>query len=207
MFEELNNTCSGVCVVIGNGPSLRDFPLDELEKYPTFGSNRIYLKYVPTYYACVNPLVLENFRSEILAIPAVKFLRIDERIEGVYNLVSMSTPLFSYNPSSYVFEGYTVTFVLLQLAFFMGFEKVKLVGVDHRFIFQGMPNEARLQVEDDPNHFSPDYFKGVLWNNPDLERSALAYKMARTAFEDVGRTIVNCTPGSALDVFEFEEWQ
>ena len=51
------------CLIIGNGPSLNDVPLEFLHKYPSFGTNRIYLKegFTPTYYCSVNPLVISQF--------------------------------------------------------------------------------------------------------------------------------------------------
>jgi hypothetical protein len=108
-----------------------------------------------------------------------------------------------------VYEGHTVTFVSMQLAFFMGFRTVLLVGVDHRYIYEGPPNERHVMKGDDPNHFSPDYFKGMEWHNPDLERSEAAYRMAREAFEKNGGRILNLTEGSALEVFDrcdLSEW-
>lgn len=50
------------CVVIGNGESLSDTPLDRLAaKYDTFGCNRIHLlPFKPTYYVRVEPPVLDT---------------------------------------------------------------------------------------------------------------------------------------------------
>ena len=45
------------CLIIGNGPSLANVPNEFLERFFTFGSNRVYLKFTPDVYACVNPLV------------------------------------------------------------------------------------------------------------------------------------------------------
>ena len=56
--------------------------------------------------------------------------------------------------------------------------------------------------DNDPNHFSPDYFKGALWNNPDLALSESAYSIARRVYEKDGRRIINATPGSHCDIFE-----
>ena len=192
------------CVVIGNGPSLKDVPVDFLNKYPTFGSNRVYLLFHPTYYACVNPLVLEQFADEIAQIDyQAKFTRLGYGIPNSFPLQSLILPCFSREPWLGVYEGFTVTYVLLQLAFFMGYKTVLLVGVDHRFEVSGSPNEQVVSQGADVNHFDPAYFgAGVKWNLPDLERSARAYGMAKTVFDNAGRKIVNLTPNTALDVFE-----
>jgi hypothetical protein len=76
---------------------------------------------------------------------------------------------FSPDITGRVFEGYTVTYVALQLAFYMGFEQAILVGVDHNFVTQGTANMAVVSQGDDPNHFAPNYFgKGFKWQLPDL---------------------------------------
>jgi hypothetical protein len=94
----------------------------------------------------------------------------------------------------------------MQLAYFIGYRTVLLIGVDHRFKVSGSPNQQVVSEGPDPNHFNPDYFgKGFTWNLPDLEQSEQSYRMAKSVFESDGRKIVNCTPGSALDVFEKEE--
>jgi hypothetical protein len=64
------------------------------------------------------------------------------------------------------FEGFTVTFAALQVAFFMGFSEVVIVGMDHRYAYKGLPNEAHELVGADLNHFDPSYFSGHTWDNP-----------------------------------------
>lgn len=197
-------------VVIGNGPSLNEIPMELLQKFTTFGSNRIYLKYIPTYLTVVNPLVLAQFEEEILSIPCTKFLPMDEYKNSagpIHGLRSNHAPLFHYHPLQWVYEGYTVTFVSLQLAFFMGAKRVILIGVDHRYSYEGSPNAQDFMAGQDPNHFDPAYFQNAHWNNPDLERSEQAYAMAREAYENDGREIINCTPNTALEVFEKGDWQ
>ena len=199
------------CLVIGNGPSLKDIPIDFLDYYPSFGTNRIYMlgDFTPTYYAAVNPLVIQQFSDDMKDMNCEKFISAyyaAELVTDAHPLYSSVVPEFSRNPEAWVYEGYTVTFVCLQLAFYMGFSTVLLVGVDHKYEFDGMPNELKMVVGDDPNHFDRDYFgDGRLWHLPDLVQSERAYKMAKNAFEMEGRKIVNLTPGSALDVFEKED--
>ena len=196
-----NRHAGQTCTVIGNGPSLKDVPDTFLDKYPTFGANRIYLRYEPTYFVAVNPLAIEQNKSEIANLECEKFLPGQFGIE-CHNLVSLSRKEFSLEPEEWIYEGHTVTFVSMQLAYYMGFETVLLVGVDHRYEYHGNPNEQRLMDGDDPNHFDPRYFKGQQWHNPDLERSRQAYQMADNAYRKDGRSIVNLTEGTALDVFK-----
>jgi len=197
-----------VGLVIGNGPSLKKVKLDFLRKYPSFGTNRIYLLegFTPTYYAAVNPLVIEQFIVEISKVKSeAKFIAAAyaSSIKDSFPLNSAVFPSFSRNPEEWIYEGYTVTYVCLQLAFFMGFTTVLLVGVDHKYKFDGEPNQEMFAEGKDENHFHPKYFSdGVLWHNPDLRMSARAYEMAKHVYNSEGRKIINLTPGSSLDVFE-----
>lgn len=209
MWDELEGKHKGeVGLIIGNGPSLNKVPLNFLKKYPTFGTNRIYMLdgFQPTYYVSVNPLVIEQSIERINELDSVKFLPSRFAYGNTLPLVSHYSPTFSMNPRAYIYEGYTVTYVCMQLAYFMDFDTVLLVGVDHRFEFRGSPNEEVVGDRPDPNHFSKDYFgQGVKWNNPDLEQSEISYQMAKTVFENDNKRIVNLTEGTALNVFEKDE--
>ena len=101
-----------------------------------------------------------------------------------------------------VWEGATVTYVALQLAFHMGFSQVILIGVDHDFASKGEANKTVVSQGDDLNHFSPKYFgKGFRWQLPDLETSEIAYTMAREAYALAGREVIDATVGGKLTVF------
>ena len=202
------------CTIIGNGPSLRSVPLDFLHKFPTFGTNRIYLmeNFTPTYYAAVNPLVVEQCQDEINELHCIKFITssMAHLIFGSYPIVSSGMPRFCYEPFHELYEGFTVSFIAMQMAYYMGFSTVLLVGVDHRFKFDGAPNMRQFLEKDDPNHFSPEYFKDKFWHTPDLERSNEAYQMAEDAFRADDRVIINLTPKSGTSVFEkqkMEDWK
>lgn len=199
------------CFILGNGPSLKDVDLSLLENEITFGTNRIYLAdFTPTYYACVNPLVRDQFSQEIYDIDTIKFISgvpgVSLNGEGAgetYLLdTSLREPMFS-SPEGPIWEGHTVTYVCLQLAYYMGFSEVVLLGMDHYYGEQHVPNMEIVATGDDPNHFHPDYFSGgTRWHTPDLGMSEVAYSLAKGVFEKNGRKIINCTARTALDVFE-----
>ena len=193
--------------VLGNGPSLARTDLGRLAGEVTFGANRIYLAHRPTYFTCVNELVLEQFAGDIRALACPKFLNWNRRgLFGDEPFVALGLGLqdsFVPDPARRLCSGGTVTFVALQLAYYMGFREVVLLGVDHRFVEKGTPNrtETRTQAED-RDHFHAGYFpKGSKWQLPDLRRSELAYAMARRAFERDGRRIIDATIDGACRVF------
>ncbi|UCC23544.1 MAG: glycosyltransferase, partial [Planctomycetota bacterium] len=200
------------CVIIGNGPSLNKMDLSFLKNEITFGMNRIYLlfnkwDFRPTYYVSVNPLVIEQSAGEIYKITSPKFLSLNglpyvqNHRDNIF-LRSVRRPSFSTDPRNGLWEGHTVTYVAMQLAYFMGFSEVILVGVDHYFKTKGAPNKEIVSQGNDENHFHPDYFgKGVRWNLPDLEKSEMAYRLARQAFEAAGRRIIDATVDGHLTIF------
>jgi hypothetical protein len=84
----------------------------------------------------------------------------------------------------------------------MGFEQVILIGVDHNFSTQGKPNTTVVSQGDDPNHFHAGYFgKGFRWQLPDLDANERAYHIARQAYEQAGRQVLDATIGGKLTVF------
>jgi len=195
------------CLIIGNGPSLADVPNEFLERFFTFGSNRVYLKFTPDVYACVNPLVTRQYRTEISELKCEKYIdaATADLIPDCYKIHDLRRPEFSTHPGFYG-AGYTVTSVLLQIAYWYGYKRIGLIGVDHRYTFEGKPNQELTAGEVDPNHFDSSYFSNVQWNAPDLKKSEIAYRLAREAFENIGGRVVNLSPKSALDVFKRGDW-
>ncbi len=96
-----------------------------------------------------------------------------------------------------------MTYTAMQIAYYLGFQRIILVGVDHSFkTTKGEPGSPVVSQGDDPNHFDPQYFgKGFRWLLPDLEMSELAYRIAKYQFERANREIVDATIGGKLQVF------
>ena len=101
--------------------------------------------------------------------------------------------------------GGTVTFANLQLAAYMGYTKVLLVGVDHYYKISETQRPALpfVAAGNDQDHFHPDYFqKGSVYAAPEVEGTTHFYEVAKHVYTSMGRQIINLTPGSKLDVFE-----
>jgi hypothetical protein len=212
-LKALKNMHAGeTCIVIGNGPSLRGQDLGALGFARTFCLNRGYLMWqeqglVPDYYLAINELVIGQFHQEISEIPCPLFVPWRQRhlFEGAERCIFIEMRLrerFYTDVSSGLWSGATVTAAALQIAFHMGFSRVVLIGVDHRYAADGQPHVEVVQDCDDKSHFSSEYFgKGVRWNLPDLATSEIAYRMARDAYAAAGREILDATADGALKVF------
>lgn len=106
-------------------------------------------------------------------------------------------------------SGWTVIFAQLQAAFYFGAKEVVLLGVDFSFDVpkkRVTTNEAGYEValesQGERNHFHPDYRKpGEVWALPDLEMQHRAFSLARDVYAEHGRTIINASRQTKLDVF------
>ncbi|GAB4580916.1 MAG: DUF115 domain-containing protein [Anaerolineales bacterium] len=218
------------CFIIGNGPSLKNTDLSKLKNEYTFGMNRVYLAFsewgfATSYLVAVNSLVIEQCAEDFLKLDLPMFFSWRSRkfFTQVSQPVNLQTnkptnrstnqptflhttytgPKFATDVTGRLWEGATVTYVCLQLAFYMGFETAILIGVDHSFATQGKPNTTIVSQGDDPNHFNAQYFgKGFRWQLPDLDTSEVGYWMAKQAYESAGRKVLDATVGGKLQVFE-----
>ena len=204
------------CFIIGNGPSLKKMDLSPLKDEITFGLNRFYLLFekigfCSSFMVAVNELVVEQCAKEISALAIPTFINIKSNNHISLNRNTMfiqclgspkTGPWFSSDLKKGICTGGTVTYVAMQIAYFMGFEQVILIGVDHSFVTKGEPHRVVVTQESDPNHFDPNYFgKGFKWQLPDLERSELSYRIAKFHYERNKREILDATVEGKLDIF------
>jgi hypothetical protein len=205
----------GRCVILCNGPSLNRTDFSKLDSVFTFGLNKINLLFErtafrPSCVVAVNALVLEQnaefFRGTELPLflerAALMHVRPRPNIAFLHS-ASIHARQFARDCSVSVAQGGTVTYVALQLAFHMGFERVALVGCDHEYAETGTPHQVVRAANADASHFDPRYFAhGAAWQLPDLLQSELSYRTAREQFETAGRSVVNATAGGRLEIFE-----
>ena len=114
-------------------------------------------------------------------------------------------PRFSTDAAQRIYSGQSVTIINLQLAHWIGYRRVVLIGMDFSY---SIPDDAErdgnliLSHSDDPNHFHPDYFgAGKTWKDPRLDRVLVNYRLADEIYRATGRQIVNSTVGGKLELF------
>lgn len=214
--------------MLGNGPSLADADNQILESYPTFGTNGIFLKHIPDYYVTISK---EFYKNHIYAIRelvrGVKFIgdnlhelhtgRTDEHIltcnwpihgyisyrkQSLYNL---PVPMrFSTRPDRVVFLGGSVIFICLQLAYWLGYTRIILLGVDHKFGFprsEAVYGGRRIEVKKkDEIHFDPNYNPSGHSTQCDMLATERSFELALKAFQKDGREIFNATQESGLNI-------
>ena len=200
-------------ILICNGPSLNKTDMDKVRKATLMGLNKIYLgfrkyKIYPRYYVAVNQEVIYQSAEAISNLKCVNFIA-----AGIGACAAQAGPLthlikadlpplgFSKDLCQGVHQGWSVTHVGLQIAYYMGFSQVIIIGMDHHYIYKGKPNELKNMEGPDPNHFSESYFQNCVWNNPDLSHSEEAFRIARHIYEGAGRSIIDCSVDGACNVF------
>lgn len=199
-------------VIVCNGPSLNDMDLGFLSQEIVFGLNKIHLGlerfgFYPRYVVAVNDKVIAQSAVALRAMSSIKF--VTERAATVlppdaftYHIrTSGLKGRFYADITEGVREGHTVTHAALQIAYFMGFAEVVIIGMDHRFATEGRPNESRFLTGPDPNHFSPAYFGNQTWDEPNLAESEQSYRAALSAYAADSRRIIDATLGGACQVF------
>jgi hypothetical protein len=207
MLGDFKNKHSGeTCLVIGNGPSLKGVDNSFLNKYNSFGCNGIFQKYIPTFYFYVDPdeKKIDAWKKSIEQMKCTKFIgsHLSKNISNCTYVNVIHSHGFSYTPESYIFGWFSSITVMLQMAYYMGFKTILLVGVDHKYKESRMSGKT-YNAEQDGNHFTKNYYPpGTLWNVPDVDKVTEWLKMAKNIFENNRRKIINITPNSGLTVFE-----
>ncbi len=198
------------CFVIGNGPSLTLEDLEKLSDEITFASHLIFqsfdkTKWRPTFYCVEDTELLENNIQNIINISSEyeqgfftgnTFYNLPKAFLNnkknsfwfVDNFRWDKEPDFSLNANSYIAEGFTVTYAIIQLAVYMGFKEIYLLGVDHHYTAD--------------NSYSSMISDGKIYNTPKLDKSTLSYKKAEEVCDSVGVKIKNATRGGHLEVYE-----
>lgn len=202
------------CILVGNGPSLR---MEDLEKIhysgiASFGMNLIYKIYAntvwrPAYYIFSEYNVMRQYYDEIAMLRrdnlfVKNFYYMNETpmlsdanyYPGCAEKCYLEKQRFSDDITKVVYSGYTVMYDALQIAIYMGYKKIYLIGTDFSYL-------------DDPatkgNHFYDDKTadKRVVAGKPHIYISLAAMRKAEEYAREHGIDIYNATRGGKLEVF------
>ena len=193
----------------------------------------------PDYYFVADKLVAINNRDKIAGLNFPKFytrslegllphqpsvywvdelvgnlscVKGDPRFPGARDRRGNRIGYFSEDPLKGLNGGSTVIYPMLQLAYFMGFSEVFLLGIDFNFVVPdsvvptsvGRGYEVAVKSIGEVNHFHPDYRKpGELWSVPSeevMQAQAISFAAAREAFEISGRALWNASRQTKLEV-------
>ena len=212
------------CFIIGNGPSLTPEDLDKIQQsgVVTFASNRIYKMFDkttwrPTYITVADESMITSkdvlYGVEI-AKPMMFFTRSQFSLfvkdvkapkcllRTKYSRKYLDNPIFSVYCEKEIYDIATVTFFSLQLAAYMGFKRIYLIGMDNRYAYSKLRDGTIVRNEGVLDHHNDDN----ILPNP---KTAVPTWELDTAFACAERyskannfRIYNATRGGYLESFE-----
>ncbi len=219
--------------IIGNGPSLKPEDLDKIKdsRFFTIASNKIYkifpqTSWRPNYYTIEDTGVCKSSKEDIkqqITCPIFAGDYLKEWLVGSNNPIFFhqiqrvqppTLPNFSTNLLEGINCGGTVTYSMMQIAVWMGFTEIVLLGVDFHYKLpnelnevSGFPGYKGYKADKEinaSNYFVPDYFSETeVIFAPDMETSKCAYAAAKAFSEQSGALVIkNATRGGKLEVFE-----
>lgn len=209
------------CFIIGNGPSLQIEDLELISGEFSFAVNRIYnvyekTKWRPSFYYTQEMTLpnrtesLEEFLSSFLrsstSLNFLPYIKGMNKVKSKYNCVFfpvymdyceyLKKPInrFSLDCSKEIVHAYTSLYSVLQIAIYMGFKEIYLLGVDGAY----RVNNAHFydDVYGDKRLFETKRITDRLTEN--INRGFDGMKAASERYDF---KIYNCTRGGSLEKF------
>ena len=217
------------CWIIGNGPSLVSEDLDQIKGEFSFAANKIYYIFSktlwrPSVYMCQDPRVIQSilndktpekyfinesniFISKVLKNSAERIFE-DPAYYRLCKGKGLKDISFSNDFPVYVVEGLSVTYSMIQLAVYMGFKEIYLLGTEHdtlvalqydHFYDKEESIISRSCEETDGTGKLNDTYSHQVQCTYNLWEQ---YKVLKKMAERKGVKIYNATIGGQLDIFE-----
>lgn len=212
-LRELKDKYEGErCFIVATGPSLTLEDLELIKHEYTIAVNsacKLYdrTSWRPTFYGiqdryvfqAMKDKVLEQDQGIILFIADVlqEYAVIPERcilfpFNVAYhyiNLQKYNTWSAKFSGDSYdtVYDGYSITYSMIEIAVYLGFKEIYLIGADCSY-GNGKDHIVESGFVDKKAYLN-------------YERMTAGYKAAKEYGDNNGITIVNCTRGGMLEVF------
>lgn len=219
-IQRLYNSKEGqTAYILGNAPSLQELDIDRLMARESFWCNRAFElealghTFRPKYYLMGDVINFQNCAERVMGVQAdIKFFN-----KETYSLIERSWPSalldqhilalevnqtagrcmfdsdenFSHDPSVMIYGGYTVVLAAIQLAFYMGFSRVLVGGVDLDYSKPYFYGSRHTRKQEDMDVLT-DY----------MRRS---FQVARKHFEREGRLLAKITPSPHLPLEHIED--
>ena len=221
-LQSFKNKHSGErCFIIGNGPSLTPGDLEKIGSEVSLAVNGIYnifdkTTWRPSYYFIADDKGLEEMHKTIReSIDCPIFydfnaaMRIDDfslvneyffLLDGSFEFdpAPNAKPVFSENPLMPIVCA-TVIYNCLQMAAYMGFSEIYMLGIDNSYPVT-LKTNGEIMNEDSLVHFYEGNSKAFYI--PNIETLNAAYSSAKEYAQSRGIKIYNATRGGKLEIFE-----
>jgi hypothetical protein len=208
------------CFIIGNGPSLcpGDLEILYMNGEITFAANKISMifnktNWRPTYYSVFDGRLQRKIIDIMSDTPAeFKFFNRKSFIwtkkvkgnclylNGVGGRNYLKYPKFSKNVSQCVYTIATVTYTSLQLAAFMGFKEIYLIGMDNLYAVTINKDGTKTENPGIKSYFNESFHENNKCAGAQWEMN-IAYETAKQYANTQGIKIINATRGGKLEIF------
>lgn len=207
------------CFIVCTGPSLNYHDLDLIKQEYCFGMNSIVkvfneTEWRPYFYGIQDFNVYEKMRQYLIddkINSEINTIFVSDDIAKKFNDIPKGSyiyplnyygheyfdygkkkPMFKFSDdiSKNVYDGYSVTYSLIQIAYYLGFKEIYLLGCDCSYA-----KEPEKQHFVSSGHVDPNAaFMGAL--------QSMAYAEAQKFCESHDLKIYNATRGGYLEIFE-----
>ncbi len=210
--------------ILGNGPSLNQTELHLLKDEYTMCFNRVNLmlerlNWKPNFYVMTDDLLIKDMSEEVKneIIPVVDYaffpdihpsnVNFRKRIGKHKNVFFINTDIPEFRSDlPHCGINKTVVNAGMQIAAFLGFSEIYLLGVDMTFgdhkVKKSNSREWKSEKDDDPNHFDPRYFgKGRSYHNPTVHEMLEEFEKGAIFFDKLSVKVYNAGIGGKLEAF------
>ena len=199
------------CFIVATGPSMTMNDLKKLNNEITFGMNslcRVFdeIGWETTYFAIQDKSVYKKMYEDLGSLFTTELFVSDDNTDikqikstlyryplNIYNHKTVTDKFiykFSDSICDEVSAGFTIAYSVLQIAIYMGFKEIYLLGCDCNYVDD---KEKRHFIE--TGHYDPNY-------RTIGEKMIEAYKVAKQYADGHNIKIYNATRGGKLEVFE-----
>lgn len=215
-IKDLHNSHKDeTCFIVATGPSLKIEDLDHLYEHNAycFGMNSLIkafneTKWRPNMYCIQDEYVFEKLKDDIFKCETLEII-VSNNIDKKFKLMNRYKKFFinnldhnmfhvrgygkfKFSDDCYcgIYDGYSITFSILQLAVYMGFKNIYLLGCDCNY-------NQRKHHFIDSGHKDP---KAKIMGDKMIVGHRHFYEFAKSKKINV----VNCTRGGMLEVYPRE---
>ena len=222
LIDYKNKHSGKTCFIFGSGPSIKNQDLSSIVDYYSFCSNwfpmhpefeRLKINYYCAYDDnFVSPDVNEQWYRMIKHINCIFFFpmqwnKISFRLKKLFYVnYRPRKKIYNNNKFSYdIFKGFyngdtVIINFCIPLAFFMGFEKIILLGCECDYGFEKDNNLDNAYFHSAESHETMNKhskLSAYIWQQNVLR----SYEVINTYAKQFGKKIINATNGGRLNIF------
>lgn len=172
--------------ILASGPSLSTHDLTRLQRRMVMGLNRSALVYPETHYHCVmDQRLFEEYRDLLKKTRCM--ITLEGRPWGI-PLKLLGAEGFSWDLEKGIYSGYTISYVALQVAVYMGFTDIFYLGLD-------------LKHHRGSTHFFGHDYHSADHEQTEFPRMEKMLTFGANQLKQTGIHVYNCSPTSTLECF------